>query len=155
MINLHSSTVIYRPVNHIFNFISKAENDFQWQYGTLDSTKVYSSASNVGTVFRSIGHLMGRRVQSTFEVTEYETDRKFGFKSLSGPLHSFTSYTLEMANGSTKVTVSEQANVINFFQVDEAILERTLKKQLKENLALLKSLMEEKRLNSTTEANQK
>jgi uncharacterized membrane protein len=146
MINLNMSTMIYRPVRQVFDFMSAPENDFQWQYGTLAAARVSEGASVIGTFFRSIGHLMGRRVESTFEVTEYEPNKKYGFKSLSGPFHSQTSYTFEIANGSTKINISTQANVFNFFQVDEGILEKKMKKQLKEDLAMLKDLLEAKLL---------
>ena len=85
---------------------------------------------------------MGRRVHETFEITEYEANQKYGFKSLSGPLQLQTLYTFEVAGGSTKISVSTQANVINFFQIRESILEKQLKKQLKENLAMLKGILE-------------
>ena len=146
MINLNISTLIYRPIRQVFNFISEPENDFQWQCGILASTKLSEGLSEIGTLFRSISHLMGQRIESTFEVTEYEPDRKYGFKSLSGPLNSQTSYTFEIANGSTKITVSTQANVVNFFQVGDSILEKKMKKQLKENLAMLKELLEAKQI---------
>src|SRR5688572_31892010 len=85
-------------------------------------------------LFRSIGHWMGRRNLSTFEVTEYKPDQNYGFKSLSGPLSSQTSYVLEMGdNGSTKINISIQADVVDFFQMDEGILARKMKRQLKEN----------------------
>jgi hypothetical protein len=142
MINLNGSTLIYRPIRQIFDFMSTPENDFQWQYGTLASARISEGASNVGTFFRSIGHLMGRRILSTFEVNEYELNKKYGFKSLCGPLNSQTSYTFEIANGSTKITITTQANVVNFFQMDEAILEKKMKKQLKENLTMLKDFLE-------------
>ncbi len=96
----------------------------------------------MGSFFQSIGHLMGRRIQGTFEVIEYETDAKYGFKSLSGPLNSQTSYTFEVTEGSTRVNVSTQANLVNFFQMDERIVEKMMKKQIKENLAMLKDLLE-------------
>jgi hypothetical protein len=51
-----------------------------------------------------------------------------------------------MANGGTKINVSTQANVVNFFQVNEGVLEKKLKKQLKENLAMLKNILEAKRI---------
>ena len=85
---------------------------------------------------------MGQRNLSTFEVTEYEPDKKYGFKSLSGPFLVQTVYTFEIANRSTKVTISTQADVVDFFQVDEGILEKKMKKQLRENLAMLKDLLE-------------
>lgn len=142
MINIISSILIERPVKQIFDFMSTPENDFQWQYGTLASARISEGASQRGTAFRSIGHLMGRRIQSTFEVTEYEPNRKYSFKSLSGPLQSCTSYTFEIDKGVTQISISTQVNAINFFQVNQGVLEKGMKKQLKENLARLKDLLE-------------
>ncbi len=146
MINLNLSTMIYRPIKQVFNFMSAPENDFQWQCEILTSARLSEGVSTIGTLFRSISHLMGQRIESTFEVTEYEPNRKYGFKSLSGPLQSQTSYTFEIAAGSTKITVSTQANVVNFFQVGEGILEKKMKKQLKENLVMLKIILEAKQI---------
>jgi len=146
MINLISSTLIERPVKQVFDFMSAPENNFQWQYGTLAAARVSESVMNTGTFYRSIGHLMGRRVEGTFEVTEYEPNKEYGFKSLSGPFDLQTSYTFEIASCSTKITVATQAHVVDFFQVDEGILEKKMKKQLKENLALLKDLLEARQI---------
>jgi len=152
MINLNSSTVIYRPVRQVFDFVSTFENDFEWQYGTLATVGLPKDRSAMGTFFRSIGHLMGRRVISTFEVTDYEPNRKYGFKSLSGPLQSQTSYTFDSAGTSTKINISMQANVVNFFQMDAGVLEKKMKKQLKENLAMLKTILEAKRIAPSSDA---
>lgn len=138
--------MIYRPIRQVFNFMSTPENDYQWQYGVSTSTRLSEGVTNIGTLFRSIGDLMGRRVESTFEVTEYEPNKKYGFKSTSGPLNSQTSYSFEIADDSTKITVSTQANMINFFQVGEVILEKKMKKQLKADLAMLKKLLEAKQI---------
>jgi hypothetical protein len=146
MINLSTSTTIYRPVKQVFDFVSRFENDFEWQYGTVVTAGLPQMIGAVGTFFRSIGHLMGHRVIGTFEVTDYEPNVKSGFKSLSGPLQSQTSYTFEASGTSTKINISMQANVVNFFQMDTGILEKKMKKQLKENLAMLKNILEEKRI---------
>lgn len=149
MINLNVNTIIYRPIKQVFDFVSKPENDFQWQYGTLGSSSLTDGTNSLGSFFRSVGHSMGRRAQGTFEVTEYEPNRKYGFRSLSGELHLQTSYTFEIANNSTKVNVSTKANLGKSSQVDERILEKRLSKQLKENMKLLKELLEEKPSNLT------
>jgi uncharacterized membrane protein len=148
MINLNMSMMIYRPVKQVFDFVSTPENDFQWHYGTLAAARLSTDAdaSVLGTFFRSIGHLMGRRVQSTFEVTEYEPNQKYGFKSLSGPFQSRTSYTFEEDSGFTQIAISTQVYAINFFQVDQGVLEKKMKKQLGEDLAMLKDLLEAKRI---------
>lgn len=146
MINLHISTMIDKPVNQIFDFISTPENDFQWQYGTLSSNRLSKEFVTIGSSFRSVGHLMGQRSLSTFEVTEFEQNKKYSFKSLSGTLNSHTIYTFEIDNDSTKVNLATQVNAINSIEVNEGTLERKMKRQLKENLALLKEVLEAKRL---------
>ena len=142
MINILSSTHIYQPIKRVFEFISNPENDFQWQYGTLSSTRVSKSIAELGACFQTIGNFMGHRIQSTFEVTEYDPNKKYGFKSLTGPLQSFTTYTFALASGYTQINLLTQANVVNFIELNENILEKKLKKQLKENLAMLKSILE-------------
>ena len=144
MISLTNSIEVYRPIQQVFDFISAAENDFQWQYGTLASAQVSEGAVGVGAFFRSVGHFMGRRMQGTYEVTEYEANRKYAFKSLSGPLQLVTEYTFEIARGCTRVGVSTQATVSDFFQIREGVIQQHLKAQLRENLALLKALLESK-----------
>lgn len=142
MINIISSTHIYQPIKRVFEYISNPENDFQWQYGTLSSIRISAGIAALGACFQTTGNFMGHRIQSTFEVTEYESNKKYGFKSLSGPLQSFTSYTFALASGYTQLNLLTQANVVNFMELNENILEKKLKKQLKENLAMLKSLLE-------------
>lgn len=142
MINIRAGTLIYRPIKRVFEFISLSENDFQWQYGILASTQLADGQTKVGTAFRSVGHLLGYRSESTYEVTEYVPNSKYGFKSLSGPLQSFTSYTFSIAKGCTQVNLFIQANVINLLEYNEKILEKKLKKQIKENLEMLKNILE-------------
>ena len=142
MIKLSSTIDIYRPARMVFDFITAAANDFEWQYGTLASGATTTDARRLGGSFRTIGHLMGHRMQSTFEVTQYEANRKYGFKSLSGPLHLNTLYTLEMDRGLTRLHVSTQATPANVMKANERVMEKHMQKQLREDLALLKSLLE-------------
>jgi len=142
VINILSSTHIYQPIKRVFEFISNPENDFQWQYGTLASIRTSDIISALGACFQTTGNFMGHRIQSTFEVTEYDLNKKYGFKSLSGLLQSFTTYTFALASGYTQVNLVTQANVVNFVELNENVLEKKLKKQFKENLAMLKNILE-------------
>jgi hypothetical protein len=142
MINLNVSTKIYRPIKQVFDFVSNPENDFQWQYGTLAAARLPDGTDRLGSFFRTIGHLLGHRLQGIFEVTEYEPNRKYAFRSVSGPLHLETCYTFNIDSGSTMISIATQANAANVFDMNEHVVERNMKKQLKENLALLKDLLE-------------
>ena len=138
--------MIHRPVKQVFDFVSVPENDSQWQYGTLAAARLPDGISKLGSFFRSIGHLQGQRLQGVFEVIEYEPNRKYSFKSLSGPLRLQTAYTFEVASGSTKISISTQASADNSFPMDERLMESNMKSQLQENLALLKHLLEAKHI---------
>lgn len=143
MMHLTSSTLIELPVQQVFDFVSAPENDFQWQSGTLATARLSKGSDALRTLFRSIGHLMGRRNLSTFEITEFEPNKKYAFESLSGPVHSRTSYTLEKDSDSTRLHISIQASAPNFFRITEKLLWKTMKKQLEEDVARLKTILEE------------
>ena len=142
MFTITSSIVIYRPLAQVFDFISSSANDFEWQYGTLASGQISEGATRIGAAFRSVGHLMGRRIVSTFEITEYEANRQYGFRSLSGPLHSHTLYTLETGPDSTRIQTVTEAKSQDNFEVPEGLMQKYLHKELKDNLAMLKTIME-------------
>ena len=114
MININASMIIYNPVQQVFDFVSEPENDFQWQYGTLETARLSEDVNNTRIHYRSIGHFMGRRNLSTFEVADYNPNKKYSIKSLSGPLHSQTSYTFEIVNSVIKINVSINASVADF-----------------------------------------
>jgi hypothetical protein len=65
LISISSTITIYRPAGTVFEFISSAANDFEWQYGTLASGPMSAALPGQGTTFQTIGHLMGRRVSGT------------------------------------------------------------------------------------------
>jgi hypothetical protein len=142
MIQIDSNIQIHQPIKLVFDFISTPENDFQWQYGTLASNRITASVTGLGACFQSTAVFMGHRLQSTFEVVLYEPNSQYGFKSLSGPLQSITAYTCAMAQGFTLVKVSIQANVVNQMELNEHVLEKKMKRQSKENLAMLKTILE-------------
>jgi len=142
MINLYASTLIYKPVSQVFDFVSTRENDIQWQYGILSAGSVSNYFGPKGTFFRIVAHLSGRRNVGTFQVIDYETDRKYKFRSLTGPLRSETTYILGAEADATRIIITTQAHIVNFFQMNERLLGLRMNLQLRENLARLKSLLE-------------
>lgn len=144
MISIYLSTLILRPVWEVFDFITTPENNPQWQYGSLESVKLSAGEMQVGTVFGSFGHFMGRRIQSDFEVTEFESNRSYGFDTISGPIQLQTSYSFEAVKGGTNVIITSLINPGGFFKMVDSIVARVARKQYKENLMRLKELIEAK-----------
>lgn len=152
MFKLTTSTMIELPIQQVFDYMSTPENDFQWQYGTLATAKITSRHKEMSVYFRSIGHLMGRRNLGIHDVIESSSNMRYRFKSISGPLYMQTTYTFETAGDGTKVEVSIRIGVVNFPRMSERILGIKMKKQLKENLVMLRDILEAKRISSSSEA---
>src|SRR5512135_2796431 len=93
MIRFDLDTRIYRPVKQVFAFVATPKNDFQWQYGTLASAQISNGEIGMGTLFRAVGHLMGERIEAVYEITVFDSNKRYGFKSVSGPVDSYTLYT--------------------------------------------------------------
>lgn len=142
MINFDLHTQIYRPLQQVFRFVATPENDFQWQYGTLTSTQISEGEIGMGSLFRAVGHFMGQRIESVYEVTEFEPNKKYGFQSRSGPMDSHTLYTFERTKGSTRVNVATLVKSGDLFEPAGLAMEKMVKKQCRENLALLKGILE-------------
>lgn len=85
---------------------------------------------------------MGRRIESAFEVTDFETNKKYGFKSVAGPIDTVTVYTFEIVKGSTEVKISILLDPRNFCKAESVTVQKKIKKQYGENLALLKAILE-------------
>jgi hypothetical protein len=144
MIFININTLILRPVWEVFEFIAAPENNSQWQYGSMESVQISDGSMRVGTLFSSFGHFMGRRIQSAFEITDFESNKIYGFKTISGPIQLQTSYKFETVDLGTNLVVSTQASPGGFFRLVDPIVTRVAKTQFKENLAKLKQILESK-----------
>src|SRR5210317_1564583 len=122
MISIRISMLILRPVWEVFDFIACPENNHQWQYGSLQSVRTSPGDMQVGTIFSSFGYFMGRRIQSNFEVTEFETNKSYGFETISGPIQLQTSYSFEPVDHGTNVIVSSLVNPGGFFKLVDPVV---------------------------------
>ena len=146
MMNFELNTHIHRPLTQVFSFVATPENDFQWQYGTLASAQVSQGEVGMGTLFRAVGHLMGRRLETLYEVTTFELNRRYGFRSVTGPVELHTLYLFEITDGATQIHMTLETDLRDLFKVNNAILVKKFKKQYKENLTMLKNILEAQRI---------
>lgn len=142
MIKFDLDIEIYRPLQHVFAFVVTPENDFHWHYGTLMSAQISNGEVGIGTLFRVMGHFMGRRIESVYEVTEFEPNKRYGFKSQSGSPSWYTLYTFGVIKGRTTMNVSVQLDPGDAPMASNTATEKSVKKEYRENLALLKDILE-------------
>ena len=111
MVKVKSSVVINRPVEEVFEFVNDPSNNQQWQSGNIESKQTSEGPMGVGTTTQTVTQFLGKRLELNIEITEYEQNRRVGFKSTSGPIPMTGTTTYEEAEGGTKVTLELEGDV--------------------------------------------
>jgi hypothetical protein len=97
---------------------------------------------------------MGRRIDSIYEVTEFELNKSYGFKSQSGYLETYTLYTFAVVKGKTRVNIFAQLDPGEMLTASDTVSQKRVKKQYRENFALLKDVLETTGIEKSSEAMQ-
>ncbi len=142
MIKMEHSVVINRSVEEVFAFVIDVEKWPQWRAEVVEVERSSEGPIGVGTTFSGVGRFLGRRLENINEVTQYEPNRKFGFKTTSGPVSMQFTDTFESVEGGTKVSLAMEGETGSFFKLAEPIMSRMVRRQFKTNYANLKDLLE-------------
>jgi uncharacterized membrane protein len=142
MTKVEMSVVINQPIEEVFAFVADYENSPQWMAELVEAKQTSEGPIGVGTTIRAVANPLGRRAESTQEVTEYESNSKVAIKSTSGPVASKDAYTFESVAGGTKVTRVVEAEMAGFFKLAEPLVVRMMRRQFETNFAILKDLLE-------------
>lgn len=141
MVKVETSVVINRPIAEVFAFVTDPENGSQWESGLLEAGKTSKGSMGVGATWQEVRQFLGRRIEQTVQVAEYEPNKKMAIKT-AGPIPSEGGYTFESVAGGTRVTLTGQTETGGFFKLADPILARMAKRQLEADLANLKELLE-------------
>ena len=142
MIRIDLSTMINRPIEDVFEYATGVKNQPEWASGVLEAEQTSEGPFGVGSTYRLVRRLLGRRIEVTFEVTEYESNKKYGFKSTSGPVSVEGSQSFDSVEGKTRITLAMEGDPRGFFKLAEPILAGIVKRQFEGDLHNMKDLLD-------------
>lgn len=142
MTKLEHSVIINRPAEEVFDYMTDFEKLSEWMSELVEAKQNSEGAVSVGSTISAVATPLGRRAESTLEVTEYEPNKKFTIKSTSGPVASKDEFTFETVTDGTEVTRVTEAEMGGFFRMAEPLVVRMLNRQFETNFANLKDLLE-------------
>jgi len=142
MINLDLGTLIDKPVHDVFAFITNPQNMSKWNSAVVSMEQLTPGAVGVGTKFKNVGEMMGRRIEGEMQVTEFEPDAKYGFQMNAGPMQINMVMTFKTVGTGTKLGLNAQGNPAGFFKLAEGVMSGRVKTMMEENLERLKSVLE-------------
>ena len=142
MVRAEHTVTVNRPVSEVFAYLTDVDNLAQWQDSVIEARKDSEGPVTTGTRFTEARKFLGRRVESTMEVTEHDPERRFSLKVLSGPVPFQVSHAFEEANGGTRIRIVVEGEPGGFFKVAEPLVGRQAKRQLQGDFDTLKDLLE-------------
>ncbi len=142
MATIETRTVIHRAPEEIFAFATGAENLALWAGPVTEAKQTSEGSPGVGTTSTRVTQLLGRRFESTYEITEYEPGVRYSAKTTSGPVAIEERMSFEAVEGGTEVTITGILDAGGFFKLAEPIWSRIAKRQVETDAATLKELLE-------------
>lgn len=142
MINIDLSTLIDRPISEVFAFVSNPNNMSKWNSAVVSLEQITAGTVAVGTKFKSVGELMGRRIEGEMQIMTFEPDTKCGFQINAGPMQMNLNMAFKTLGTGTKVSLSAQGNPAGFFKLAEGVMAGRVKTLMEENISRLKTELE-------------
>ena len=142
MYKFESSIFINRPVQEVFDFVTNPANSTQWQSGTESAEWTSGGPPGVGSTFKVVASLLGRKIEATIEVTGWDPPNLSRIKSVGGPIPFEITSKFEAQGDGTLLTQTGQAEIGGFFKLAEGLVGKQIEKQGEADSAALKLLLE-------------
>src|SRR3954469_18434933 len=137
----HDVTIDRAP-DAVFALLTDTDRLAEWQPTTVEVRRAAAGPLSRGERFSEVHRAIGRKMESTFEVAEYETGRLFAMKALDGPLLLDGRWESVADNGGTRLHFVGEGPVKGPMKLFEGPLSRSLDKRFRGYHATLKRLAE-------------
>jgi uncharacterized membrane protein len=143
------SIKINRPVEEVFSYASNPENFPEWVATVIEVRQDAPRGGGplrVGERFTAMQQALGRRFEAPFEVTDYEPNRRYAYRSTEGhPVPVTMTFTYQsVSSEGTRFSSRIEGEPGGFFGLVGPMLEKVLRRQMRTNLETLKDLLEAK-----------
>ncbi|MBK8904761.1 MAG: SRPBCC family protein [Anaerolineaceae bacterium] len=142
MIKMEQSITINRTQEDVFAFIVSPENETQWQADLVDSRFTSQGDIGMGSTGRDLRRFMGKEIETTWVVTDYQPSHKIGFRVVKGPIPFDATYIFESVKGGTKLSFAAWAETKGVSKLFDPLVNRMGQKQYERDLAALKAVLE-------------
>jgi carbon monoxide dehydrogenase subunit G len=140
MIRIENSVVVNRPPEEVFAYATDVANLPEWQSSALEGRiDGPMQAGATGTVVRKF---LGRRIDSSVKIEEYEPPRRFAVQSTAGPVSFHVRQTVEPDGSGARISIVMEGEPGGFFKLAEPLVERAMRREIEGNFATLKDILE-------------
>src|SRR5262245_51703126 len=141
MIQHEVSIHLNQPVEQVFAFLIDPDNLRTWQSNLIETEQLTESPLRVGTRFREVRQMGRRPTEYQAEITEFEPNKRFATKTLTGP-NCWVTYIFEPENGGTRLSYKFVLQTNGIMRLLEPLIAGSIKKDSHSDFETLKSVLE-------------
>jgi hypothetical protein len=125
--------------------VTDPENDREWVSTAVERQREKEGPIGVGSRIRAVDKFLGRRIESTLEVTEHEPNTRSAIR-LEGPISASGTYVLEPENGRTRFrwVLDAEAGLGGLYlgRVTDPLVTFIFRRRIRSDLRRLKGALE-------------
>jgi Polyketide cyclase / dehydrase and lipid transport len=136
-----NTVTVHRPRADVFAFLAHFENIPQWNYAINRTWKVSEGPTCIGSTYRQ-ERTVPRHAEETFEVTEYDADRRLTIEGTIGQFAARLTYNLDQMGDETLITNDVDLSATGITRLVAPLAANSIKSSVAANLNVLKQLLE-------------
>ena len=142
-VDVATETVIERPPGVVSAYACDPMNAPEW-YANIKSVEWRSDPIvHVGSRIAFVAEFLGRRLEYTYEIVEFEPGKRFVMRTAEGPFPMETSYSFEETReGHTQMTLRNHGEPSGVSKLMTPMIAAAMRSANEKDLARLKQILE-------------
>lgn len=144
-VSVEDEVTINRPRREVFAVLADKQRLPAWVAGVKRAKRLSTGPLGPGTTYSIVGNMLGRRLESTYEITGYEPPTELSGRMASSMFTFSETYRLDEEDGATVVRLRAVAEPGRSMRFLWPVLAVAVPKQVKSDHRRLKSMLERRR----------
>ncbi len=136
-----NTITINRQPADVFAYLADFENLPRWNYAISETRKMTAGSVGVGSRYRQT-RTVPSRSEETFEVTEFEPERRLSIRGPLGPFGAEVTYLLASVENGTSLTNTMNLEPSGPLRLIAPLAASSVKSAVAANLRTLKQILE-------------
>lgn len=141
-VDVATDIVIHRPRGEVAAFAADPDRATEWYINITHVRWETLRPLTTGSRMTFVAEFLGRRLEYTYQITEYVPGHRLVMRTAEGPFPMETIYQWEDAPGGTRMTLRNRGEPSGFSAVLSPILSLAMRRANRKDLRRLKSILE-------------
>ena len=142
MYKFETSIFINCHPQDVFNYVTNLDNFATWQKGDETFQWITEGPPGVGSTYKVVTSLLGRKIESELEITDWEFPNQYSFRGTSGPLTLLTTRKFEAQGEGTLLIHTGRIELRGLFKMFEGLIGKSTEKANVTSYPNLKKILE-------------